>query len=457
MLPQSSRSLLRHRGFRALCFAQLLGAFNDNVFKMVVSLLAVDTASGGHAGGYLSLVGAIFMAPYLLFSGYAGYFADIYDKRRVLIVAKAGEIAVMSLALAALMLGRVEALLAALFLLAAQATFFSPAKYGILPELLPESALPRANALLELSRYVAVIIGTVLGGLVLALWGERPAAIGLLLVAVAAAGFIATLGISAVPKSGAEKRFRVNPWGEVAAGIRRLAGDAGLMSTVAAITYFEFLGALVLLDVILVGKEVIGLDDAWTGSLGAFVGLGIGIGSLAAGRLSRGRVEIGMVPLGAVGIGLGVVALSGASASYAGAASTLALVGLAGGFIVVPLNAALQKQADGTERGHLISTNIFVNMTAVLLASGALWLLRDLLEIEPRGILLLTGLTTLAATVSALWCFPNYATSAAAWAGSLIGCASRGERPTHDGSATLERDDIGPVRMPEQPRLRFLD
>src|SRR5713226_4406050 len=136
----SFADLLRHRGFRALLSAQLLGAFNDNVFKMVVSLLAVDTASGGHAGGYLSLVGAIFMAPYLLFSGYAGYFADIYDKRRVLIVAKAGEIAIMALALVALIIGRMEALLAALFLLAAQATFFSPAKYGILPELLPESA-----------------------------------------------------------------------------------------------------------------------------------------------------------------------------------------------------------------------------------------------------------------------------------------------------------------------------
>jgi hypothetical protein len=86
-----------------------------------------------------------------------------------------------------------------------------------------------------------------------------------------------------------------------------------------------------------------------------------------------------------------------------------------------------------------------------------LWLLRDLLEIEPRGILLLTGLTTLAATLSALWRFPNYATSAAAWARSLIACASRGDRPAHDGSAAFEQDDIGPVRMPEQPRLRFLD
>ncbi len=205
MPSQSPRRLLRHRGFRALFSAQLLGAFNDNVFKMLVSLLAVDTAATGHTGAYLSLVGAAFMAPYLLFSGYAGHVADIFDKRRVLVVAKAGEIAIMILAFAALIWGRIGALLAVLFLLATQATFFSPAKYGILPEMLPESALPRANGLLESSRYAAVILGTVLGGLVLARWGDRPFAIGLLLLAVAAAGLRNATGwpsSSMTPESG---------------------------------------------------------------------------------------------------------------------------------------------------------------------------------------------------------------------------------------------------------------
>jgi acyl-[acyl-carrier-protein]-phospholipid O-acyltransferase / long-chain-fatty-acid--[acyl-carrier-protein] ligase len=419
MSPQSSRSLLRHRGFRALCSAQLLGAFNDNLFKMVVSLFAVDTASHGHTGGYLSLVGAVFLAPYLLFSGYAGRVADVFEKRRVLVVGKAGEIGIMLLALVALVVGRIELLLAVLFLLAAQATFFSPAKYGVLPEMLPAAALPRANGLLEMSRYVAVILGTALGGVVIAYWGSRSAIIGLLLVAVSAAGFIASLGISAVPRSGADSRFRLNPWSEIAEGLCRFAADRDLIPVVAGISYFEFLGALVLLDTILIAKQVMGADDGWTGLLGAFAGCGISVGAIAAGHLSRGRVEIGLVPFGAVGVALGVAALSATTASYAWTACVLLSMGFAGGFILVPLNAALQKQAGSAERGHLISTNNFLNMAAVLCASGALWLMRDVAGIEPGRILGVVGVATLAAIGFGLWCCPIYALSAFKWARSV--------------------------------------
>ncbi|HYC13792.1 MAG TPA: MFS transporter, partial [Stellaceae bacterium] len=102
MATQSTFGLLRLTGFRALFLAQLLGAFNDNVLKVLVSLLAIETAALGHSAGYLSLVSAVFMAPYLLFSGYAGYVADICNKRRVLIAVKAGEVAIMVLAFAAL-------------------------------------------------------------------------------------------------------------------------------------------------------------------------------------------------------------------------------------------------------------------------------------------------------------------------------------------------------------------
>ena len=421
MVTHSSVDLLRLRGFRALFLAQLLGAFNDNVLKVLASLLAIETAALGHSGGYLSLVSVVFMAPYLLFSGYAGYVADIFNKRRVLIVVKAGEIAIMVLAFTALMRGRIDLLLAAMFLLGTQATFFSPAKYGIVPEMLPESALPSANGLLELSRYVAVILGTALGGVVLLRYGSRPAIIGFLLLAIAAAGFAASLRIGAVPNSGAEKRFRLNPWREVATGVRRLAGNPGLMSTVAGITFFEFMGSLILLDLLLVGKETMGLDDGWTSLLGAFAGLGIGIGSIAAGRLSRGRIEIGLIPFGAAGLGFGVVMLPLATASYVAIAAGLVLVGFSGGLVVVPLYSALQKQAGDDERGHLISTNNFLNMTAVVLSSGVLWLLRDMLELAPGRVLQVCGVVTLASTFCAMRWFPSYAASAARWARSSLG------------------------------------
>jgi acyl-[acyl-carrier-protein]-phospholipid O-acyltransferase/long-chain-fatty-acid--[acyl-carrier-protein] ligase len=128
------RDLLQSGGFESYLWTQFLGAFNDNTFKIVVSLIAVDAATEG--SGYLSLVGVIFMVPFFLFSGYAGQLADIHSKRTVLVLTKGFEVAAMVLGLLAFMSGRMEAQLAVLFLMALHSTFFSPAKYGIIPEIL---------------------------------------------------------------------------------------------------------------------------------------------------------------------------------------------------------------------------------------------------------------------------------------------------------------------------------
>src|ERR1019366_7779258 len=134
------RELLTDSGFEAFLWTQFLGAFNDNVFKMIVSVFAVDAATGANAGGRnLALAWAIFVLPFLIFAGYSGQIADRFPKTRVLQITKAFEMGIMALAIAALIAGRMELLLTVLFLLAAQATFFSPAKYGILPEMLDEA------------------------------------------------------------------------------------------------------------------------------------------------------------------------------------------------------------------------------------------------------------------------------------------------------------------------------
>src|SRR5947207_9038798 len=144
--------LLRNRGFRAFLWTPFLGAFNDNVFKFIVSMTAVamtPVSASAAASGELSWVGIVFTAPFLLFSGYAGQLSDRFDKRTVLIVTKSLEVVAMTLAIFALSSGHLAPLLVVLFLMATQATFFSPAKYGIVPEMLPDAALSRANGLLE--------------------------------------------------------------------------------------------------------------------------------------------------------------------------------------------------------------------------------------------------------------------------------------------------------------------
>src|SRR5712675_3598427 len=134
MTAHSYGDTLKHRGLQPFIWTQALGAFNDNLFKIVVSMLAVHLVAADRAGRELSIVSAVFILPFLLFSGYAGQLADIYSKRTVLVVSKSLEIATALLAFVALVFGRLEITFAVLFLFALQATFFSPAKYGILPE-----------------------------------------------------------------------------------------------------------------------------------------------------------------------------------------------------------------------------------------------------------------------------------------------------------------------------------
>src|SRR4029077_19514378 len=275
-------------------WTQFLGAFNDNLFKIVVSLLAVHVATSGGGDRELSIISAIFILPFLLFSGYAGQVADVYSKRTVLIVTKSLEIVAATLGLFAFLLGRLELTYASLFLIALQATFFSPAKYGILPEILPDRDLSRANGLLEMSTFVAIVLGTAVGGYLLDASGSSVWIIGLVVVAVAIVGTATSAGIPRVEAAAPGQHIDRNPWGEIWIGMKALRRDRVLWLTVIGISYFWFLGSLLQMVVVLFGKTTMGLGDTWVGVLTAFAAIGIGAGSMAAGRLSGDKVELGL-------------------------------------------------------------------------------------------------------------------------------------------------------------------
>jgi acyl-[acyl-carrier-protein]-phospholipid O-acyltransferase/long-chain-fatty-acid--[acyl-carrier-protein] ligase len=401
---------------RALLIAQFLGAFNDNVYKMVVSLLAVqDALKAGAGSAALALVSAVFIIPFLLFSGYAGHAADVLSKRTVLVVTKAFEVLVMGLACGALLSGRLEYMLSVLFLLATQATFFGPAKYGLLPEILPARDLARANGLIEMSTFVAIILGTGLGTAMFVVWYKHLEIIGLCLIAVAVAGTAASLRVPSVPPSGARQAFRLNPWGEICRGLRRLAHESRLGLTVLGITLFWLLAALMQMAVLLFGKEIMGLDDLRVGLLGTFLALGIGAGSLTVARLSGQKVELGLVPLGALGMGTSTLLLSVSASSYALTAIMLVVLGFASGWFIVPLQVFLQYTSRVEERGLLLATTNFLSMGAVLVASGVLWVCHDLLTLPANRIILLAGLGLLLGTVYVLRLLPAFVVRLVCW------------------------------------------
>src|SRR6266481_8038392 len=403
------RQLLTNQGFQSFLWTQFLGAFNDNVYKIIVSMRAVHVAAASGSGSeYLSLAGVVFVLPFLLFSGYSGHLADAISKRKVLISVKVFEVCVMTLAFAVFFSTRMELMLVVLFLMALHSTIFSPAKYGIVPEMLPDRELSRANALLEMSTFVAIVMGTAIGSYLFTAWKDEPWKMGLVTLAVAVAGLLTSLRIPRVPASGAAGPFRANPFSEVVTGTKHLLKDRPLMLTVTAISYFWFLGALFQMDLLLFGSEVLKVTELKVGLMVTFLAIGIGAGSLLAGRLSGDKVELGLVPLGSILMGVSSIALYAAKPSYGWSVAVLSMLGLASGLFIVPLNAFLQQRSEEGEKGRMIATNNFYNTAGLLLASATLWTLHDKLHVTPDKLILIFGFVTLLGTVYIVSVVPDF-------------------------------------------------
>jgi acyl-[acyl-carrier-protein]-phospholipid O-acyltransferase/long-chain-fatty-acid--[acyl-carrier-protein] ligase len=406
--------ILKNRGFFCFFWTQFLGAFNDNFYKIIITLVALDIPAGAGTQ-YIPLIGGLFILPFLLFSGYAGHFADVHSKRNILVAVKIFEMVAMGLGLVAFFTDRMEAMLAVVFLMGLHSTFFSPAKYGILPEMLPEKDLSRGNGLLEMSTFMAIILGTAFGGTIFEAWKDRLGWIGVLLIAIAGLGTLTSLGITRVPPSGASKKFVINPLAEIWDGTKQLYADRPLWLTVMGISYFWFLGAFLQMVLPLFGKEILHLGETRIGLLWTFAAAGIGIGSLAAGRLSGDKIELGLVPLGSIGMGAFSVLLFISQPSFALAAASLVLIGFAAGFFAVPLNALLQQRSGKEDKGRLIATNNVFNTLGVLFASAMLWVLATLIHLPADHVILILGLLTLALTIYALYLLPDFFVRLVLW------------------------------------------
>jgi acyl-[acyl-carrier-protein]-phospholipid O-acyltransferase / long-chain-fatty-acid--[acyl-carrier-protein] ligase len=399
------KQLLKNLGFQSFLWTQFLGALNDNLYKTIVSLRAVQVAASAGLD-YLSISGAVFVLPFLLFSGYAGHLADKVSKRTVMISVKAFEIAVMTLGLAVFFTNRMEWMLAVLFLMALHSTVFSPAKYGFVPEMVDAKDLSRANGLLEMSTFVAIVLGTSASAFLFASWRNDPWRMGALMVGVAIAGLAVSFGIPRTGAAATEEHFRWNPLAEVITGTKHLLRDRPLWLTVVGISYFWLLGALFQLDLFFYGTEVLHASETKIGFMVTALAIGIGAGSLLAGKISGDRVDLGLVPVGSALMAIFSLALAAARHSYEWSVSALAALGLASGLFIVPLNAFLQQRGGSAEKGRMIATNNFYNTIGLMLASGALWAFHDRLHVSPDKLIFWSGIATLAGTVYVVWLLP---------------------------------------------------
>ncbi len=388
------------RSFKALMAAQFVSAFNDNAFKIIVSLLAIKMlVSPEAAAKFVSIIGFIFILPFVVLSPYAGILADRFPKR-VLIVAMEGvKVVNMLLGCFALLSGNLWFLCLVLFFLMVESAFFSPAKYGILPEILKEQELSKGNGFIQMWTFVAIIAGTAAGGKLLEVFTGKIYFVGMILVTLAVIGFIASFFVKSQFLPEARRSFKINLFAEVGAGLSEIVKDRGLFLAMLALAYFAFLGAVFQMNILIYGSHVLKLAQMHTSLLLVAVLSGIALGGILAGWFSEKKIELGLIPLGAAGICIFCLVLGFVPKDFTSALLYLFLLGMSAGFYTVPLNAFYQRYSPAERMGQYLAALNIVSSGSVLLASGFLWFLGGKLGLNPAEIFLVLGFLSIGATI----------------------------------------------------------
>ncbi len=390
MQGSSQFRLLAERRFGPFFGVQFLGAFNDNVFKQaLVILLAYQTArfTTMSSDTLQNLAQALFILPFFLFSATAGQIADKYEKSTLITITVAIELAVMGLGAVGLFMQNLTLLLAALFLGGVQSALFGPVKYAILPQHLNETEIVGGNGMVEMGTSIAILLGMVYGGWMITQPGWGVAGVAVSAMAFSAAGIVISRFIPRSPAPSPELRINWNPATETWRNLKFAAQNRTVWNAILGISWFWFYGAMFITQFPNLSKNVLGAAEHVVTLLLIVFSVGIGVGSLLCERLSGRKVEIGLVPFGSIGLTLFGIDLWLAAEGHAPhGAQTLAefvrdpthwrmlvdllLIGMFGGFYIVPLYALVQTRSDPAHRSRIIAGNNILNAAFIVAAAG---------------------------------------------------------------------------------------
>jgi 1-acyl-sn-glycerol-3-phosphate acyltransferase len=381
-------ALLAQRRFAPFFGAQALGAFNDNLLKNSLVILAAyqGAALTSMDPGLLSnLASGLFVLPYLLFSGIAGQFADRLDKTLLIRAVKGAEVGIMALAGVGFATRQLPLLLGAVFLMGLHSTFFAPAKYGLLPQVLRDGELVGGNALVEMGTFVAILLGTLVAGELAGSAGTGMLVAAML--AVAALGLLASLVMPRLPAVAPGLAIDWNPWRSGWANVRAARQSRSVFLPILGISWFWAYGALVLAQLPTYSRVVLNADERVLTLLLVLFSIGVAVGSLLCERLSGRKVEIGLVPFGSIGLTVFALDLYFATPLVPAAATQtaaaflaaphgwriladLGLLGVFGGLFIVPLYAMVQQRSPREQVSRIQSANNIINALFMVAAAA---------------------------------------------------------------------------------------
>lgn len=353
------------RGFVFLNITQFLGAANDNILKQV---LIFGVAAGGIwanllGNGGQAIASMCLALPFVLFSGFAGQFSDKYSKRTVSIVSKWSEVLIGLVAMAGLLMVNLWLVLAALFLIALQSTFFSPAKFGILPEIVKEGRLSRANGTINMFTYIAIILGSAVGGPIYDAYAPDPQKFpnaepmlwlpGTIILIVGALGTLAAYGIPRVPAQNPKLKIRFELFRSYIDTWREIRGTT-LASVIVAWSAFYLIVAGIAVLILPDYKEILDITASQTSILMALLGIAIGVGDFVAGRISGHGIRPSLIPIGLVGTMVGFAVLALLPPNFWLVVVLLSATGFLAGFTMVPLQTMVQHLSSEEQRGRVL-------------------------------------------------------------------------------------------------------
>jgi 1-acyl-sn-glycerol-3-phosphate acyltransferase len=426
-------ALLGQRRFAPFFWTQFAGAANDNLFKFAFTVMVTYQLSVGWLPPAMAglTIGALFILPFLLFSATAGQLTDKYDKTLMIRFVKNLEIAIMAIAAYGFIQDNVVVLLLCTFLMGVHSTLFGPVKFALLPQVLNERELTGGNGMVEMGTFVAILLGNVVGGLLVAIpsIGHETVAVACLVMAVV--GRVVAGYIPAAPATDPGLKINWNPVSETLRNLKLAHGNLVVFRSLLGISWMWFFGAVFLSQFPSLAKEVLHGNEQVASLLLVVFSIGIGTGSLLCEVLSKRHVEIGLVPMGAIGMsvfavdlyfassGLPASDIMGLSAFMAQPAhwrvmADLALLSLFAGLYSVPMYALIQLRSQPTHRARIIAANNILNalfMIGSSVIAGAL--LKSGFTIPQ--IFLFTGLANAVVAFYIFMLVPEYLLRFVAW------------------------------------------
>lgn len=403
MSSESKKMAINDWGFFNLNLTQFLGALNDNVYKWLLVYLLISLKGSDSANTILAVSGAVFVIPFVFLSAMCGKLSDNYSKTYLLRLAKVFEIIIMCFGVISFYYQSEWGCYSVLFLMAAQSTLFSPAKYGVLPELFESKEIPTANGWLSLFTNVAIIMGAFLASWITDVTNKNFLFAGFFCVALAIWGTISSFFIPKSPSAKQGKRLRLSFWKELAHTFSQTKKIPFLTSVILGNSFFYTIAGYCQLNVVTYAMADMGESETMGGYLSPAMAIGIGIGSLLAAKISKGKTRLDFLWKAALAVGLCFELFLFTASSFYLTFFALLLLGICGGFYIVPTDSYIQIHTPTEDRGEMIGFSNVLAFVGVMCGSVLISILGDGFGFSPKeGFSIVGALSFLLA--GCLWC-----------------------------------------------------